>query len=179
MMKRVEIDLKNCVVRAEPGLTSGELDAATFWHGVVAPVGECPTTGIGGVTLGGGIGYLLGRYGLTCDNLVRAELTDARGESQIASSENDADLLWGLRGGGGNFGVVTSLTYRVHPIAQVLAGYLAYPVSQGAKVLRFVGEFARETPDELALIATYNWSLTPEHALCVLVCWSGELVRQL
>jgi FAD/FMN-containing dehydrogenase len=175
MMKRVEIDLNKCVVRAEPGLSSGELDAATFPHGVIAPVGECPTTGIGGITLGGGIGYLLGRHGLTCDNLVRAELTDAGGERHVASSENDADLLWALRGGGGNFGVVTSLTYTLHPITEVLAGYLAYPVSQAAKVLRFVGEFAKETPDELALIATYNRSLTSEHALCVLVCWSGEL----
>jgi FAD/FMN-containing dehydrogenase len=175
LMKRVEVDLKNCVVRAEPGLTSGKLDAATFPHGVVAPVGECPTTGIGGITVGGGIGYLLGRHGLTCDNLVRAELTDASGERHVASSENDTDLLWALRGGGGNFGVVTSLTYTLHPIAEVLAGYLAYPVSQAVKVLRFVGELAKEAPDELALIATYNRSLTAENALCVLVCWSGEL----
>jgi FAD binding domain/Berberine and berberine like len=177
LMKRIEIDLKNRLVRAESGLTSGELDAATFPHGVVAPVGECPTTGIGGVTLGGGIGYLLGCHGLTCDNLVRAELIDARGERHIASPQDDSDLFWALRGGGGNFGVVTSLTYTLHPIAQVLAGYLAYPVSQAAKVLRFLGEVAKETPDELALIATDNRSLTSEHALSLLVCWSGEPQR--
>ncbi len=144
---------------------------------MVAPVGECPTTGIGGVTLGGGIGYLLGRHGLTCDNLVRAELIDAKGEKHIASPQDDSDLFWALRGGGGNFGVVTSLTYALHPIAEVLAGYLAYPVSQAANILRFVGEVAKETADELALIATDNRSLTSEHALSLLVCWSGEPQR--
>jgi FAD/FMN-containing dehydrogenase len=125
-MKRIELDLKNCLVRAESGLTSGELDAATIPHGMVAPVGECPTTGIEGVTLGGGIGYLLGMCGLTCDNLVRTELIDARGEKHFASQREDGDLLWALRGGGGNFGVVTSLTYALHPIAEVLAGFFAY-----------------------------------------------------
>jgi hypothetical protein len=177
LMKRIEIDLKNRLVRAESGLTSGELDTATFPHGMVAPVGECPTTGIGGVTLGGGIGYLLGTYGLTCDNLLRAELIDSRGEKHFASPQEDSDLLWALRGGGGNFGIVTSLTYALHPIAEVLAGYLVYPVSQAAKVLRFVTEVAKETPDELALIATDNHGLTSEHALSMLVCWSGELQR--
>jgi FAD/FMN-containing dehydrogenase len=175
MMKGVQLDQQNRVVNVEAGLTSGELDAATLLYGLATPLGECPSTGIGGVTLGGGIGYLLGRHGLTCDNLIRAELVDANGERRIASAEDDPDLLWALRGGGGNFGVVTSLSYRLHTVGEVLAGFLTYPVSLATQVLCRVGEFAGGAPDELALIVMDDRRLTPTHALCILVCWSGDL----
>jgi FAD binding domain/Berberine and berberine like len=175
MMKQVEVDRTNRLARADAGLTTGELDAATSLYGMAVPLGECPTTGIGGVTLGGGIGYLLGRHGLTCDNLMAAELIDANGERLIASQADDPDLLWGLRGGGGNFGVVTSFTYRLNRISEVLAGFLAFPVGQAARVLGRVGEFAKRAPDELALILMDDRRLTVDHALCVLICWSGKL----
>jgi FAD/FMN-containing dehydrogenase len=105
---------------------------------------------------------------------MRAELIDADGERRVASQADDPDLLWALRGGGGNFGVVTSLTYQLHPVGDVLAGMLSYPVSQAAHILHRVGEFAQETPDDLALIVMDDRRLTPAHALCLLVCWSGE-----
>ena len=177
MMKKVEVDSTNRLVRADAGLTTGELDAATSRYEMAVPLGECPTTGIGGVTLGGGIGYLLGRHGLTCDNLVAAELIDANGEQLIASQTDDPELLWGLRGGGGNFGIVTSFTYSIHPVDKVLAGFLVFPLAQSTRVLRRVGEFAKQAPDELALIVMDDRRLTPYHALCVLICWSGELRR--
>ncbi len=150
-MKKAEIGSAGRDVRAEAGLTCGELDAFTHPHGLATPLGECPSTGIGGVTLGGGIGYLLGAHGLTCDSLVSAEVIGADGQLLIASEDNDSDLLWALRGGGGNFGVATSLTYRLHPVREVIAGMLIYPASEVAAVLRRLGEFAEEAPDALAL----------------------------
>jgi FAD/FMN-containing dehydrogenase len=161
-------------VQAETGLTSGELDEFTNQRGMAAPLGECPSTGIGGLTLGGGLGYLLGSRGLACDNLVRAEVIDARGRTLIASEDDDANLFWALRGGGGNFGVVTSLTFRLHPLREVLGGTLTYPTSQIAPVLRRIGEFAEEAPDELALIAMDDARFTPVHTLSLMVCWSGR-----
>ncbi|MFZ0633877.1 MAG: BBE domain-containing protein, partial [Candidatus Acidiferrales bacterium] len=129
---------------------------------------------IGGVTLGGGIGYLLGSYGLTCDNLVSAEVIDARGRSLIASEDHDAELFWALRGGGGNFGVATSLTFRLHPVREVIAGMLTYAAAEVASVLRGIGEFAEEAPDPLALVAMNDLRFTPAQSLTLLACWSGS-----
>jgi FAD/FMN-containing dehydrogenase len=173
-MKSAEISADGRYVRADPGLTCGELDALTHPRGLAVPLAECPGTGIGGVTLGGGIGYLLGSYGLTCDNLVSAEVIDARGRSLIASEDHDAELFWALRGGGGNFGVATSLTFRLHPVREVIAGMLTYAAAEVASVLRGIGEFAEEAPDPLALVAMNDLRFTPAQSLTLLACWSGS-----
>ena len=111
-------------------------------------------TGIAGLTLGGGLGWLNGRYGLACDNLISADVATADGQLLRASAHENEDLFWGIRGGGGNFGVVTSFEYQLHPIDRVLAGSLSYPWSTAARVLRFYDDFVKTAPDELSTAAS-------------------------
>ena len=117
-------------------------------------------TGIGGLTLGGGIGHLMRRYGLTIDSLASCDVVTADGEFLVASAEEHPELFWGLRGGGGNFGVVTSFEYRLHPLGPtVLAGLLAWPMAEAADVLRFFRDFVADAPDEVGIMA--NLRLAP------------------
>ena len=128
-MKTVEVDRARRVARAGGGCTLGDFDPATQAHGLATTMGTVPPTGIAGLTLGGGLGWLMGRFGLACDNLVGADVVTADGRLVRASADEHADLLWGLRGGGGNFGVATALEYRLHPVSTVLGGAVAYPPS--------------------------------------------------
>src|SRR5262245_28862344 len=121
-MKQVDIDRERRVARAGSGCTLGDFDAATQGVGLATTMGTAPPTGISGLTLGGGIGWLMGSFGLACDNLVAADLVTADGAVVRASAEENPDLLWGLRGGGGNFGIVTTLEYQLHPVTTVLGG---------------------------------------------------------
>jgi FAD/FMN-containing dehydrogenase len=120
---------------AEGGVTWAEMDAATHEHGLALPGGVVSSTGIAGLTLGGGLGWTQGRVGLTADNLLGAEVVTADGSVVVASEDDHADLFWALRGGGGNFGVVTRFTYRAHPLTTVLGGLIAYPADEAAQVL--------------------------------------------
>lgn len=152
-LNHVSVDAKNRASAAQPGAKLGDYDSATAPHGLVTPLGVVSQTGIAGLTLGGGLGWLLGKYGLACDNLIGAEVVTAEGTTIQTSEHENPDLLWGLRGGGGNFGIVTEFRYRLHPLPPVLAGMLVYPISQSREVLRFFRETAPDLPDELMLMA--------------------------
>ena len=148
-MKGVRVDAQARTARAEAGLLLGDLDAATRPSGLAAILGECPSVGLSGYTLGGGLGRLMARHGSGSDNIVSAEVVTADGRLLRASAEENADLFWAIRGGGGNFGIVTSMTHRLHPVGQVLAGTLEYPLSHAVRVLQFFRDFIGEAPDDL------------------------------
>ena len=131
---------------AQAGVTIGELDRATGAFGLATPSGVVSTTGIAGLTLGGGIGWLMGKYGMAVDNLLSAEVVLASGEVVTASEDGDRDLFWALRGGGGNFGVVTSFEYRTHRVASVLGGAVLHPLSAAPQLFSFYREFAADLP---------------------------------
>jgi FAD/FMN-containing dehydrogenase len=173
-MKRVRVDPGNRTARAEGGSTWGDFDHETQAYGLATTGGIVPSTGIAGLTLGGGIGYLNRKYGLACDNLLSAEVVTADGRLLRASTEENADLFWGLRGGGGNFGVVTSLEYQVHPVGPVLAGEVIYPLDQAKRVLRFYRDWSAAAPDEVRADATLLSG--PEGpALAVILCYCGAI----
>jgi len=150
-MKKIEVDSTRYVARADAGLTAGEFDLATKAFGLAGVMGECSSVGIAGFTLGGGLGRLMGRYGAACDNLLSAELIDADSKFLRASADENADLFWAIRGGGGNFGIATSFEYRLHHVDQVLSGTLMYPVSDTREVLAFLDEFMMSIPDEMEI----------------------------
>src|SRR5258708_27935179 len=136
-MKSVRVDPAKRTARAEGGLTWGEYNRETQAFGLASTGGVVSTTGIGGLSLGGGLGWLMGKHGLTCDNLLSADLVTADGQFLTASTDQHPDLFWGLRGGGGNFGVVTSFEYRVHPVGPVLAGMVLHPRAKAMERPRF------------------------------------------
>jgi FAD/FMN-containing dehydrogenase len=155
LMKGVRVDPTTRRVQAEVGLTWGELDRETQAFGLATPGGMVSTTGITGLTLGGGVGWLLRKYGLACDNLLAVDVVTADGRFLAASETEHADLFWGLRGGGGNFGIVTSLQYRLHPVTTVLGGVIVYPFARARELLRFYREFCATASDELTTLATF------------------------
>jgi FAD/FMN-containing dehydrogenase len=144
---------------------------------MATPGGTVSTTGIAGLTLGGGFGWLGNRHGLSCDNLLAAEIVTADGRRKRVDAEQEPDLLWALRGGGGNFGVVTSFEYRLHPVGPVLGGMITYPIAKAREVLHYFRDFVAESPDELTLYA--GCLTTPDGAAstAVLGCYSGDLAR--
>lgn len=149
-MKSVTVDEGRKTAKVDPGVTLGELDAATQQFGLALSVGINSTTGIAGLTLGGGFGWLSRRYGMTIDNLIGADVVRANGEQVRASADSHPDLFWALRGGGGNFGVVTSFEFQLAPLGpEVLAGLIVHPGSESRACLDFYREFATESPDEL------------------------------
>src|SRR4051794_22867138 len=157
-MKGIRVDRSQATVRAEGGLTWGELDAATQALGLATTGGLVSSTGIAGFTLGGGIGWLMRRHGLACDNLIGADLVTADGASLHVSEAERPDVLWGLRGGGGNFGVVTEFEYRLHPVSTVLGGLVAWPAEHAGEVLRFWREWAREAPTDVCTLGVFLYA---------------------
>lgn len=152
-MKRVEVDASKRVARVEAGALVRDLDEATQRFGLATTSGGCPTVGIAGLTLGGGEGRLDSKYGLACDNLLSAQLVTVDGR-QIEVSENSSpDLFWAIRGGGGNFGVLTALQYQLHPVGQVLSGALTYPVGRIPELLQAFVRFIAGAPDEMGAFA--------------------------
>jgi FAD/FMN-containing dehydrogenase len=147
--KDIQVDSGARTVRVGGGCTWGEVDGATGAHGLATPSGIISTTGVGGLTLGGGLGHLTRRYGLAIDNLLEAELVLASGEIVRASAGENPDLFWALRGGGGNFGVVTSFLFRVHEVGTIFGGPTFWPVELGAEVLSAYREFLPAAPREL------------------------------
>ena len=148
LMKHIDVDPDNRTVRAQAGVLLGELDAATQEHGLATPLGFVSVTGIAGLTLNGGIGWLARKYGLSCDNLLSAEVVLADGSVVRASDSQNSDLMWGLRGGGGNFGIVTSFEYRLHEISEVFFEMRFFDPSALSDVLRVFGEQAPTMPDD-------------------------------
>jgi FAD/FMN-containing dehydrogenase len=149
-MKSIRVEPAKGTVRAEPGLTLGEFDRETQAFDLATTMGVVSRTGISGLTLGGGIGWLARKYGLACDNLISADVVAADGRMLTASATENDDLFWGLRGGGGNFGVVTSLEFRLHQVGPVLGGGVFYPAEKAREVLGFYRDFLRSSPDELS-----------------------------
>jgi FAD/FMN-containing dehydrogenase len=183
-MKGVHVDPARRLARAQAGVTLGEIDREVQVHGLAVPIGIATTTGLAGLTLGGGIGWLSRKYGLTVDNLVSAEVVTADGDVLTASADEHPDLFWGLRGGGGNFGIVTSFEFTCHPIGtDVLAGPVIYPLEDAPAVLRFVRDFVEDVPDELHVALNLRMApdlpFVPRHLVgkpivAVIPTWCGQ-----
>jgi FAD/FMN-containing dehydrogenase len=183
-MKGIRVDPVARTVRVEGGCTWGEVDHATHPFGLATPSGFISTTGVGGLTLGGGIGYLSRTLGLTIDNLLGVDMVLADGSFVMASAEEHADLFWAVRGGGGNFGVVTSFLFQLHPISTVYGGPMLWPIEQAADVLKFWRGFIMQAPEEIngwfAFITVPPAPPFPEQfhlqKMCAIVwCYSGSL----
>jgi FAD/FMN-containing dehydrogenase len=152
LLQAVRVDPGSRIARAAGGVLWGRLDGATQQHGLATTGGIISHTGIGGLTLGGGLGHLMRKHGLTVDNLVGVDLVSAEGETLRVDDETEPELLWGLRGGGGNFGIATAFEYRLHPVGPiVLGGPVFWRLDDAPQVLRFLRDFAPEAPDELGI----------------------------
>ena len=183
-MKWVRVDARAKTARAGGGSTWGDFNHATYPFGLATTGGVVSTTGIAGLTLGGGIGYLSRRYGLSCDNLISADVVTADGRAIVASEQENADLFWALRGGGGNFGVVTSLEYQLHPVKDILAGIFFFPIDRAKDVLEFYREYVQTAPEELGFFPAFQiapplpFIAEKDHGstFCAIVaCWAGPL----
>jgi len=174
-MKTIRVDPVRRVARADPGLLLAEFDSETQAFGLATTMGTFSITGIAGLTLGGGLGWLMGKHGLACDNLLSVDVVTADGRLLTASAEENPDLFWGVRGGGGNFGVVTSFEYQLHPLGPVLGGLVAYPISQAPQVLRFFREYAANCPDELGLMAAMLTLPDGNTIVGIAGCYAGDL----
>jgi FAD/FMN-containing dehydrogenase len=173
-MKSIEVDPVRRIAHAQAGLNLGEFDTATQAHGLATTMGVNGDTGIAGLTLGGGFGKLGRKHGLTCDNLLSAEMVTADGRLVRASFEENTDLFWGLRGGGGNFGIVTAFTYRVHPVGpKLLAGSITYPYDRARNAMRFYADFSSKAPDALSLDAALASLPSGEKVFSVSACYDG------
>jgi FAD/FMN-containing dehydrogenase len=174
-MKGIRVDPAARTVRAQAGLTWREFDRECQAFGLASTGGLISSTGIAGLTLGGGFGLLGRSYGMACDNLISADVVLADGTVVTASADEHADLFWGLRGGGGNFGVVTSFEYRLHPVGPILGGMLLYPLERAKDVLRAFREFNASAPDASSVFAVLM--TTPEGAqvLALIVCYNGPI----
>jgi FAD/FMN-containing dehydrogenase len=152
-MKGIIVDPVNRTATAQPGVNWGELDKETQVFGLAAPGGVVSTTGISGLTLGGGFGWISRQFGFTSDNLISADIVTADGKFMTASKNENSDLFWGICGGGGNFGIVTSFKYKLHKVGpNVVAGLTLYPVKDAPDVIKFFNEFSKSAPDELTLL---------------------------
>src|SRR5947209_2120936 len=185
-MKGIRVDPSTRTARVEGGCTWGEVDHATHAFGLATPNGFISTTGVGGLTLGGGIGYLSRTLGLTIDNLLGVDMVLADGSFVTASTEEHADLFWAVRGGGGNFGVVTSFLYQLHPISTVYGGPMFWPLEQAADMLKFWRDFILNAPEEIngwfAFVTVPPAPPFPEQfhlqKMCAIVwCYSGALEK--
>jgi FAD/FMN-containing dehydrogenase len=175
LMKGIRVDPAQRTAQAQAGLTWGEYDRETQVFGLASTGGVIPTTGIAGLTLGGGIGWLMGKHGLACDNLLSADMVTADGRAVTASPSENADLFWGLRGGGGNFGVVTSFRYQLHPVSQMLGGLVLHPLDKAREFLRFYRDFSSDIPDELSTMAALITSPDGQPMVGVLVGYIGAI----
>ena len=151
MMKSVRVDPATKTVRVDPGCTSGDLDHATHAFGLAVPLGIVSSTGVAGFTLGGGTGYLTRKHGLTVDNLLEADVVLANGSVATASERAHPDLFWAIRGGGGNFGVVTSFLFRAHPVKTVYAGPIFWDAVHARQVMRAYRDFLPTAPEDLGI----------------------------
>lgn len=185
LMKGVRVDPEKCTARVQAGVLLGELDRETQAFGLAVPSGIVTHTGVAGLTLGGGIGWIMRKHGLSIDQLVSVDLVTASGELTRASADENADLFWGVRGGGGNFGIVTEFEFRCVPLGpQVLAGPVFWPMEQSAEVLRFYRDWVAAAPDELMTIVIHRKApplpfvpqeLHGKPVVMVVCCWVGDL----
>ncbi|MGB6587274.1 MAG: FAD-binding oxidoreductase [Pseudolabrys sp.] len=170
----VQVDPESRRVRVGGGATWRSVDASSAAHRLAMPGGTYDTTGVAGLTLGGGIGHLIGLYGLTLDNLVSAEVVLADGTVVTASETAEPELFWALRGGGGNFGVVTEFEFALHPLPAVWGGIIAYPRPHMRDAIRLFRDVMAAAPDELTLMCYLNHQKVPEGAAFITVCLAGD-----
>jgi FAD binding domain/Berberine and berberine like len=184
LIKYTRIDPRRRTIRVGGGCTWGEVDHATHAFGLVIPAGIISTTGVGGLTLGGGLGYLTRRFGLTIDNLLSVDMVLADGRFVTANAEENEDLFWAIRGGGGNFGVVTSFLFELHPLSTVYAGPMLWEVEQATEVMQWYREFITQAPQDIngffAFLAVPPGPPFPTHlhnkTMCgVIWCYTGPL----
>jgi len=175
-MKRIEVDPDARTVRAEPGLNWGEFNAATQAHGLGVTGGTISTTGIAGLTLGGGLGWLMGKFGLATDNLRSARVVTASGDVLTANATENPDLYWGIRGGGGNFGVVTEFEYALYPVGPTITGgFVFYDYDHAADVVRLFRDVSAGLSDDMSLVLGLIRNPEPPHQLLagIIVCHVG------
>jgi FAD/FMN-containing dehydrogenase len=187
LMRSIRVDQATRTARVGPGCTLGEVDRTTQGYGLATPLGVNSTTGIAGLTLGGGFGWLSRRLGLTIDNLLSAEVVTADGEVVRASARENPDLFWAIRGGGGNFGIVTTFEFQLHLVGpEVLSGLVIHPLESAREVLRFYRDFLPTTPEQFACWFVLRLApplpfLAPEwHGkpiLALAMCWSGDIAE--
>src|SRR5205809_1341565 len=183
-MRGVRVDPASATARAEGGATWGDFNAATYPFGSATTGGIISTTGVAGLTLGGGIGYLARGFGLSCDNLISADVVTADGRFLVASERENDDLFWALRGGGGNFGVVTSLEFQLHPVKDIYGGPMFFELSEVENVLRFFREHIADAPEAMGAFPAFQIApplpFIPEDRhgdtfIAMVTCWAGAL----
>jgi FAD binding domain-containing protein/berberine-like enzyme len=174
-MKDVRVDPTRRTAIAQPGVKLGEFDQAAQAFGLATTSGVASDTGIAGLTLGGGYGWLDGKYGLACDNLVSVEIVTADGRLVTASGVENPDLFWGVRGAGANFGVVTSFEFQLHSVGPVLAGLVLYPIDRGRETLRLFHEFSAACPDEVSTVGLLLSTPDGTPAVGIAACYTGPL----
>ena len=174
-MKGIHVDPAARRARVQPGVLLGELDRETHVYGLAVPLGAVSKTGVAGLTLGGGVGWLSRKYGLACDNVISYELVTAEGEVLRVSAGEHPDLFWALRGGGGNFGIVTSFEFQLHPVSMVLGGLVIHPRDRAVELLKFYRDFTESAPDELAAYAGLLYTPDGQPAAAIVTCFNGDL----
>ena len=185
-MRGVRVDPKRLTARAEGGSTWGDFNHATYPFGLATTGGIIGTTGIAGLTLGGGIGYLTRGHGLSLDNLLSADVVTADGRLLVASAGENEDLFWAIRGGGGNFGVVTSFEYQLHPVKDVVAGIFFFPIDRVRDVLAFYRDYVASAPEAMGLFPAFQiapplpFIAEKDHGkpfIAIVSCWSGPIAK--
>jgi len=183
-MNGVRVDPKQQTARAEGGTTWGGFNHATYPFGLATTGGIIGSTGIAGLTLGGGIGYLTRGFGLSLDNLLSADVVTADGSFKVASAKENEDLFWAIRGGGGNFGVVTSFEYQLHPVKDIVTGIFFYPIDKVREVLEFYRDYVAKAPEEMGLFPAFQiapplpFIAEKDHGktfIAIVACWAGPL----
>jgi FAD/FMN-containing dehydrogenase len=183
-MRGVRVDPEKRTARAEGGATWGDFNAATYAFGLATTGGIISTTGVGGLTLGGGIGYLARGYGLSCDNLISADVVTADGKFVVASDKENEDLFWALRGGGGNFGVVTSFEFRVHPVKDIYGGPMFFELEHVPDILDWYRHYIKTAPEEMGAFPAFQIApplpFIPENRhgepfVALIACWAGPI----
>lgn len=174
-MKGIRVDPVRRTVRAQPGLVLGEFDRETQAFGLATTLGTVSTTGISGLTLGGGWGHLHGQYGLALDNLISLDLVTAEAQLLTASAGQNEDLFWGVRGSGGNLGIVTSLEYRLHEVGVVLGGAVCYPTDQAKELMHFFRDWADRIPDELTILCAALSLPGAGRVFAIGACYHGDI----
>lgn len=183
-MRGVRVNPEKRTARAEGGATWGDFNAATYPFGLATTGGIISTTGVSGLTLGGGIGYLARGFGLSLDNLISADVVTADGKFLIASEKENEDLFWAIRGGGGNFGVLTSLEFRLHPVKDIYGGPMFYELKHVGDILRFYRDYIKDAPEEMGCFPAFQIApplpFIPENRhgdtfVAMVACWAGPL----